>query len=267
MLKISVFLIIMFFPLAARASSPEEIMKKSQAAFLYQGRDFKARVLMRLTAKSGSERTRELTMLRKNYGEPGGDQRYFMYFFKPSDVKDMTFMVYKYPQRDDDRWLFVPALNMVRRIAAEDKRSSFVGSDFTYEDVSGRDIEDDLHEFLKIEEGAKGPCAEKDCHKVRSTPKSGNEVYAYRLSWIDKSSNLPLMEEYYDKKETLIRVFIADEIKEIKGFPTITRRTMKNMQSGHSTEAIFTNVDYNIGLEDTIFSERHLREPSKKRIE
>ena len=58
-------------------------------------------------------------------------------------------MVYKYPAKDDDRWLFVPAINMVRRIAAQDKRSSFAGSDFTYEDVSGRDIEDDVHTLVK----------------------------------------------------------------------------------------------------------------------
>ena len=82
-------------------------------------------------------------MLRKNYGEAGGEQKFFMYFFQPADVKDMTFMVYKYPAKDDDRWLFVPAINMVRRIAAQDKTSSFVGSDFTYEDVSGRDLHDD----------------------------------------------------------------------------------------------------------------------------
>lgn len=266
-LKISVFLLLMLFPVYAHASSPEEVMRESQAAFLYQGRDFKARVMMRLTGKSGSERTRELTMLRKNYGEPGGAQRYFMYFFKPSDVKDMTFMVYKYPGRDDDRWLFVPALNMVRRIAAEDSRSSFAGSDFTYEDVSGRDIGDDLHEFMRIEEAAKGPCPDRECHKIKSTPRSGGVDYAYRVSWIDKATHLPLKEEYYDKKEALVRVFTADEIKEIKGFPTVTKRTMKNLQSGHSSEAAFTNVDYNIGLEDSIFSERHLKEPSKKRIE
>ena len=60
-------------------------------------------------------------MLRKNYGEAGGEQKFFMYFVQPADVKDMTFMVYKYPARDDDRWLFVPAINMVRRIAAQDK--------------------------------------------------------------------------------------------------------------------------------------------------
>ena len=139
------WLLICLLPLQVFALTGEEIMRKSQAAFLYPGKDFKARVVMKLINKDGQERVRELTMLRKNVGEPGGEQKYFMYFFQPADVKDMTFMTYKYPSRDDNRWMFIPAINMVKRIAAQDKRSSFVGSDFTYEDVSGRDIAEDAY--------------------------------------------------------------------------------------------------------------------------
>ncbi|MDO8426431.1 MAG: outer membrane lipoprotein-sorting protein [Deltaproteobacteria bacterium] len=263
MLKhMAVLLVAVLLPFKAFALSPEEVMKNSQAAFLYQGKDFKARVMMKLIGKSGSERIRELTMLRKNYGEAGGDQKYFMYFFQPADVKDMTFMVYKYPGRDDDRWLFIPALNMVRRIAAQDKSSSFVGSDFTYEDLSGRDIEDDTHAIVKEEKlGA------SDCYVVKSAPKAGDVDYSFKLSWIDKKGFLPLKEEYYDKKGELYRVFSAEEVKDAKGFPTVTKRQMKNLQSGHSTEVSFTKVDYNIGIEDSLFSERYLKQPPKKWVE
>jgi len=238
------------------ALSSEEVMKKSQAAFLYQGKDFKARVMMTLVNKGGQERIRELTMLRKNYGEPGGEQKYFIYFFQPSDVKGMTFMVYKYPLKDDDRWLFVPAINMVRRIAAEDKRSSFVGSDFTYEDISGRDIEDDTHTLVKEEK-----LGEKDCYVIKSTPKAGDVDYSYKLSWVDKTVFLPLKEEYYDRKGELYKIFTADEITDIKGIPTAIKRTIKNLQSGHRTEVVFVKTDYDIGIEDSLFSERFLRMP------
>ncbi len=262
MIRYVMVLLIMLLPIEALAISAEEVMKKSQAAFLYQGKDFKARVIMKLISKGGQERLRELTMLRKNYGEAGGNQRYFIYFFQPADVKDMTFMVYKYPARDDDRWLFVPSINMVRRIAAHDKRSSFVGSDFTYEDVSGRDIEEDNHTIIKEER-----LGNRDCYVIKSAPKAGDMDYTYRLSWIDKENFLPLKEEYYDRKGELYKVFTADEIKEIKGFPTVTKRTMKNLQSGHRTEVQFTKVDYNIGIEDTLFTERFLRQPPRKWIE
>ncbi len=86
-----------FSTVNAAALTAEEVVKKSQEAFFYQGKDFKARVIMKLISKGGQERVRELTMLRKNYGASGGEQKYFMYFYQPADVKDMTFMVYKYP--------------------------------------------------------------------------------------------------------------------------------------------------------------------------
>jgi hypothetical protein len=244
------------------ALTPEEIMKKSQAAFLYSGKDFKARVLMKLITKGGQERVREMTMLRKNFGAPGGEQKYFIYFFQPADVKDMTFMVYKYPGRDADRWLFVPALNMVRRIAARDKYSSFVGSDFTYEDVSGRDLSEDTHAMVK-EDKYNG----KDCYVVKSTPKAADMEYSYKLSWLDRADFLPLKEEYYDKRGELYKVFTADEIRSVKGFPTITKRTMKNLQSGHMTQVTYLKADYNIEIEDSLFSERFLKQPPKKWIE
>lgn len=265
-LRFNILIICLLFSLCfltseAKGFTAEEIIKKSQGVFFYQGKDFKARVIMKLISKGGAERLRELTMLRKNYGDVG-EQKYFIYFFKPADVKDMTFMVYKYPAKDDDRWLFIPALNMVRRIAAQDKRSSFVGSDFTYEDVSGRDIEDDTHTIAKEERlGGKG------CYVIKSTPKAGDVDYSYKLSWIDKTNFLPLKEEYYDKKGELYKVFTADEIKDIKGFPTVTKRTMRNLQNGHRTEVEFAKADYNIGIEDSLFSERYLRQPLRKWIE
>lgn len=257
-----ILLFMLLMPLTVHAFTPEEVVKKSQEAFFYQGKDFKSRVMMKLISKSGQERVRELTMLRKNYGASGGEQKYFMYFYQPADVKDMTFMVYKYPAKDDDRWLFVPAINMVRRIAAQDKSSSFVGSDFTYEDVSGRDVEDDAHSLIK-EETVTG----RDCFVIKSAPKKADVDYSYKLSWIDKGNFLPLKEEYYDKKGELSRVFSAEEVKDVKGFPTVTKRMMKNMQSGHRTEVAYMKADYNIGIEDNLFSERFLKQPPRKWVE
>jgi len=243
------------------AISGVEIMKNSQSAYFYAGKDLSARIMMRLISKGGSERMRELIMLRKNYGSVGGEQKYFIYFLKPADVRDMTFMVFKYPARDDDRWLFVPAINMVRRITAQDRRSSFVGSDFTYEDVSGRDLEDDTHTLSREER-----LGDRDCYLVKSTPKAEDTEYSYKLSWIDKTTFLPIKEEYYDKKGELYKVFTAVEIKEIKGIPTITKRTMENIQNGHRTEVTFLRIDYNVGIEDSLFSERFLKRPPEKWI-
>lgn len=252
---------LMLLPVQVNALTAKDIMNKSQEVFLYQGKDFKARVLMKLITKSGKERIREMTMLRKNYGPSGGEQKYFMYFHKPADVRKMSFMVYKYPGKDDDRWLFIPAINMTKRIAARDKTSSFVGSDFTYEDISGRDVGDDTHTLEKEE-----ALNDSEVYVVKSTPKAGDVNYSYKLSWIDRTNFLPLKEEYYDLKGELIKVFTAHKVEAVKGFFTIVNRTMKNIQSGHRTDVTFSKTDYNVGIQDNLFSERFLKRPPNKWI-
>lgn len=257
-----IVLLILLLPVQISALTADEIVRNSQEAFLYKGDDFKARVVMKLITAKGKERIREMTMLRKNFGPTGGEQKYFIYFHRPTDVKKMTFMVYKYPGKDDDRWLFVPAINMTKRIAASDKTSSFVGSDFTYENISGRDIEDDTH-ALEKEEQING----KEVYVVKSTPKAADVNYSYKLSWIDKEYFLPRKEEYYDLKGKLMKVFTAEKIENIKEIPTVMKRTMENVQSGHRTEVSLMRINYNLGIEDSLFSERYLKRPQKKWID
>lgn len=250
-------------PLPARAQgvSGEEIVKKASLAQFYPGDDMKAKVLMRLISRDEKERVRELTMLRKDLQE-GGEQRYFIYFHRPPDVREMTFMVWKFPGRDSDRWLYIPAIKLVRRIAANDKRSSFVGSDFSYEDVSGRPVEDDTHKLLKEEQ-----IGGREVFVIESIPREPGSVdFSRKLSWIDKTTWLPLKEEYYDRRGDLMRVFTAEETREIQGFWTLTKRTMKNVQTGHRTEVSFGEVRYNLKLPADLFTERSLRTPPSELV-
>ncbi len=238
--------------------SPLRIIERSQLAFYYPGDDMKVQVRMELIDKGGGRRTRLMTMLRRDERE-GGNQKYFIYFHKPGDVRRMTFMVWKYPEREDERWIFIPAIDLIRRIAADDKRASFVGSDFTYEDVSGRNPASDTHTLLRSER-----LQERDCFLIQSVPLESAE-YTKRLSWIDQETFLPLKEEYYDAQDELFRTFTADRIEEIT-FPTVTKRTMRNVKSGHRTEVTYRSVSYNLGLKEQDFSERHLRRPPRSWI-
>ena len=86
------------------------------------------------------------------------------------------------------------------------------------------------------------------------------------LSWIDKATWLPLKEEYYDRRGDLARVFTAEELKEVQGFWTIVKRTMKNTQSGHWTEIVYGEVRYNRHLTPELFAERSLRAPPAELI-
>jgi outer membrane lipoprotein-sorting protein len=251
------------FAQARSQPAASQIVEKSQKAFYYAGTDTKANVTMELITADGKRRSRVLTMLRKNDPRTA-NQNYFLYFHEPGDVRRTAFLVWKYPERDDDRWIFIPAVNMVRRVAARDSRSSFVGSDFTYEDISGRDLSADTHTLVREER-----LGSADCYVIQSVPK-GAADYTKKLAWIDKNSFLPLKEEYYDAQSQLARVFTADKIDSIaaagKSYQTVTKRTMKNVKSGHRTEVTFTNVAYDVGLDDGIFSERSLQNPPERWI-
>ena len=264
--KIVFALIAALCPVAIHAQeelTAAEIVGRSQAAFYSPGADMKARVVMELINADGKKRTRVLTMLRRNL--PGGrEQRYFLYFHEPGDVRRTAFLVWKYPAKDSDRWIFISAVNMTRRIAARDSRSSFVGSDFSYEDVSGRDVGADSHALVREER-----LGDASCYVIQSTPKAPAD-FSRKLSWIDKASWLPMKEEYYDTQNQLARVFTADKVEAIgaggKTYPTVVKRTMKNMQSGHRTEVRFEGVNYDVGIPADIFTERSLQQPPDKWI-
>ena len=239
----------------ARAADPsaDEIVKRSLERFYYAGNDMRARVSMKLINAQGRVREREMTMLRLNLGK-SGDQRYYIYFHTPADVKGTSFLVWKYPGKESDRWIYVPALKLVKRIAADDKRSSFVGSDFTYEDVSGRDLEDETHVLLRKED-----LAGRAAYVVESKPRAPSD-YSRRLSWIDEERWLPLKEEYFDARNEPLRTFTADKVEQTGKYWTATVRTMKNLQSGHRTDVIFQEMQYDVGLKQDIFTERYLRD-------
>ena len=266
MLVIALILIIQ--STETQAESAVEIMERSQNAYYYAGTDAKGRLLMELIDRDGGKRVRDMTMLRRNQEEEGA-QKYFMYFHQPGDVRRLTFMIWKYLAKDDDRWIYVPAVDLIRRIAAEDKYSSFVGSDFSYEDISGRDVAEDTHTILREEK-----LGERDVIVIESVPRD-KAAFTRRISWIDKENHLPLMEEYYDAQNQLHRVFTADVIENITAgeggesqvYPTVMKRTMKNVRTGHRTEVTVMSVSYDLGLEDADFSERRMRRPPRNWIQ
>ena len=158
-MKKNIYLILLFVcmflfssvKLFAEELTVNEIVEKANLASYYAGNDGKSDVKMTITDSQGRQRVREFRILRMDL-EDGGEQKFYVYFKKPSDVAKMVFMVWKHLGVNDDRWLYLPALDLVRRIDASDKRSSFVGSHFIYEDVSGRGVEEDSHELIDTTE-------------------------------------------------------------------------------------------------------------------
>lgn len=240
---------------AVAAPTVDEIINKANLVAYYGGDDGRAEVAMTITDGQGRVRTREFVILRKDLAD-GGEQKSYVYFKKPSDVRKMVFMVHKHIDRDDDRWMYLAKLDLVKRIAGSDKRTSFVGSNFFYEDVSGRGVAEDRHELL----------AESDkFFVVKNTPQNPDEVeFSSYMVWIDKQSFMPHRAEYLDREGRKYRVVEALEIETIQGLPTVVKSRVQDLLTGGETVSEFKNVKYNLGLDEKIFTERYLRRPPKE---
>ena len=257
--KVALFLGLTSQLAAAEKPDVQTIVNKANVVAYYQGEDGKASVKMTITNKQGQERTREFNILRKDVKD-GGDQKYFVYFEKPADVRKMVYMVDKHTDkgRDDDRWLYLPALDLVKRIAASDKRTSFVGSDFLYEDISGRSLDEDTHELIETKDKV---------FVVKNVPKQPETVeFGYYNVSIDSKTFVPVRMEFFDKNAKLYKTIESTKIETIQGFPTVVKSVVTNLQTSSKTEMEFNKVQYNIGLDDSIFTERYLRRPPREAI-
>lgn len=235
--------------------SVEEIVDLANKVAYYAGDDGKTDVAMTIKDSQGRIREREFVMMRRDV-EDGGEQQFYVYFKKPSDVRKMVFMVNKNVGKDDDRWLYLPALDLVKRIAASDKRTSFVGSHFFYEDVSGRSIHEDVHELIEVTD---------DSYVIKNTPKDpANVEFSSYTMWIDRKTFMPMKAEYLDKTGEKYRVVEALKVELIQGCPVVTKSRAKDLASGGETVTEFKNIKCNIGLDDKIFTERYLRRPPRQ---
>ncbi|MDP2928700.1 MAG: outer membrane lipoprotein-sorting protein [Candidatus Omnitrophota bacterium] len=246
---------------AEDTQSGKTAMSEMLLVYYYPQTDAKSEISMRIVNRQGQVRERRLTMLRLNQA-PGGDQSYYIYFHEPADVKGMSFLVLKHLGRDDDRWMYLPAIDLVKRIASSDKRASFAGSDFTYEDVSGRALDEDANELIGEED-----LNTYHCLVVKSTPKRPDDAgFSYRKFWIDKVTHFPLKVEHYDLKGKLYKVYETQDIQIIQGTPTIMKAVMKDLEDERYTEITMKEVSYNVGVTSDIFQERLLRRPPRQWI-
>lgn len=240
-----------------------EIVQKANQVAYYQGGTGRARVKMTIHDAEGRVRgERELIILRRNDAE-GLDQRYYAYFLRPVDVRGTVFLVWKHTERDDDRWLYNPGLDLVNRIGATDKRTSFAGSHFLYEDVSGRRISDDQHELIKVT---------KDYFVLKNTPKNANLVeFSYYEMYIHRATFLPLYAFYYDKSGQKYREYRVLNMEQIGDHWMATKTEMRDLREQGSQVALtlaeYSDVKYGIELPEDIFTERYLRKPPRQYLQ
>ncbi len=217
---------------------------------------------MVLIDKRGNQRVRHLTSFSRDEGKNGKDRHSIMFFVSPTDVKNTGFLTYDYDDgdKDDDQWLYLPALKKTKRIASSDKSSSFMGSDFTYADMTKRKLDNYGYTLLKEDE-VKGqkvwviesvPNNEKEIKETGYTKsvvfvRQDNYIVIRSVNWVKKGKKLKYME--VKKLEKIDGIWIAT---------ALDMATKKGKKTLHKTELRFSNVKFNQALNDDMFSVRRL---------
>ena len=208
-----------------------------------------AEMQLTLVKKNGDKRERKMVSWAMDERE---DTKKIMFFTYPDDVKGTGFLTWDYDQssKEDDKWLYLPAMKKTRRISgASSKTDYFMGTDFTYDDMGGRSVDEDKHKLLReeVRDGHK-------CWVVESTPVDSREIYSRKVGWIRQDCNVAVYVEFYDKLNKLHRVMTVLDVKKIEGFWTVMKMEMKNVQSGHSTQIVVSGPKYDIKVDKSMFT-------------
>ena len=214
------------------------------------GRDTQSELTMTLVNSRGDQRERQIKQFIKDYGDV---EKKIMFFLAPADVRNTSFMSWSYDEegRDDDQWIYLPALKRVKRISSDSKSDYFMGSDFTYDDLGERHPSEDEHRLLREESLGSEPC-----YVVESIPKDPDYMYSKTVSWVVKDRWVGLKREFYDEDGDLLKVLTVESYDEIGGYWVLLHFEMHDVQKDHTTEMRLENVRIDRGVSDSTFTER-----------
>jgi outer membrane lipoprotein-sorting protein len=241
----------------AKDLSAEEIAEKSFLATKVI--DSTADSTFRLINANGQERIRETKGETKLINGTTDNMR-IVTFLSPSDVKGTKTLMLEHHEKDDDIWIYLPALKKVRRLVSNNKKESFVGTDFSYGDVIGHRPKEWNHKLLKSD-----TVDGKACYLIESTPKTNetkeNSGYSKRVGCIDKESFVAISGEGYDVNGQLSRKFQVKDIRKVdeknnKWQPMTL--IAENTQTGHKTIIEFKNYKANVGVKEEDFTTRNI---------
>ena len=212
---------------------------------------------MQLVNKNGSTRERKIQSYSMDIDK---DKKTIMFFLYPGDVKGTGFLTWDYDDvsKTDDKWLYLPAMKKTRRISGSSSKTDyFMGSDFTYDDMGSRNVDEDEHKLLKEEimDGYK-------CWVLESTPKTQGELYSRKVAWVRQDCLIALKVEYYDKLNKLHRKLELSNIKQVDGFWVAKKMNMANVQTNHQTIINIENPKYNIDINESAFTVAKLEKGS-----
>ena len=215
------------------------------------GKDSYATVRMLLLDKRGSKRFRALLSATKEYGNT---VKSYLRFTSPADIDGTSFLTWENEDRENDQFLYLPALNRVRRIVSTQKSSRFVNTDYTYEDMERRRPDLDTHTLLR-EESKNG----YDCWVLESVPRDiKTSQYGKYVSWIAKTQLIPVRTEYYDRRGKLLKEFTASKIEQVDGIWAITESEMYDLKREHHTYMKTLEIAFNRNIPDRVFTQAYM---------
>ena len=207
-----------------------------------------SRSRMVTTAKNGS--TRELTIDQFSKDGPHG-ARTVIVFLSPKSVERTRFLTMNNASGGSDQWIFLPDLNKLRRIATSQSGGSFMGTAFSYDDISvlDRDVSLDTHTLLP-EETLNGSL----CYVIQSVPKDCSHLYSRTITWIDRENNLIYKAEMYDRRGDLAKVMEMSGFKDIQGRNTPMQTKITAVKDGTSTTIFMENMKYDAPIREGFFT-------------
>lgn len=232
-----------------------EIIERSQ--HLERVDDLEAVIKMEII-KDGSIREREMIM-RAYYGDDG-TERSLIRFTAPADVQGSGFLNIVHADGEEESWIYLPAVGRERRIISQERGESFMGSDFTYEDIS-QTIDDYEYELLDRTE-----IQGREVFKIKYRPVTQelveNVEFSHQIAYIDVNEFYVLKVEYFDAAGEKIRLLTGENVKQIgENLYQPTILTMENLKTGRKTVLTYKEIAVNVGFSADDFSRRQLTRP------
>ncbi len=225
----------------------KDILKKVDEILSSNSRD--SEIKMTVINEDGQKRERTIQIMTK--GDNG-----LVKFLAPADVEGTALLARK-EKGEDNMWLYLPALGNVRKIASHMRNGSFMGTDFTYQDINmvgGEKYENDYTSELIGSEEINGD----DCYLLDTVPTNADIDYSHVKMWIRKADYMPIKLEFYDADGELLKVMTNSDIKDVDGHLTPSIIEMKNVQENTRTVLELKNIKYDVKIPDNIFTTRYL---------
>ena len=210
------------------------------------------KLTMTLTNRHGQNTTRQ--MHGYSMEVDGDGDKSMTIFDTPADVKGTASMTYTHKSGDDDQWLYLPAIQRVKRISSSSKSGPFMGSEFAFEDLSSQEMEKYTWKYIK-DEKKNGV----DCHVMERTPLDKSSGYKRHITWVNKSNYRVEVTDYYDRKNTLLKTLTFSKFHQYGKYWRAEVMDMVNHQNNKKTNLHFTDVKFGIGLTDEDFSQNSLK--------